>query len=31
MNGILVDSNSGEETVLGVTGFYDEEVLDKQA
>ena len=31
MNGILVDSNSGEETVLGITGFYNDDVLNKQA
>ena len=31
MNGILVDSNSDEEIVSDVTGFYDEEVLNKEA
>ena len=31
MNGTLVDSNSDEEIVLDITGFHDEEVLDKQS
>ena len=30
MNGILVDSNSGKETVSDVFGIHDEEVLNKQ-
>ena len=31
MNGTLVDSNSDKEIVLNITGFHDEEVLDKQS
>ena len=30
MNGTLVDSNLNKEIVLDITGFYDEDVLDKQ-
>ena len=30
MNGILLDSNLDEEIVLDITGFHDEEVLNKQ-
>ena len=30
MNGTLVDSNLDDEIVLDITGFHDEEVLDKQ-
>ena len=30
MNSTLVDSDSDEEIVLDITGFHDEEVLDKQ-
>ena len=31
MNDTLVDNSSDEEIVLDTTGFYDEEVLDKQS
>ena len=31
MNDTLVDSSSDEEIVLDITGFHDEEVLDKQS
>ena len=31
MNGTLVDSSSDEEIVLDITGFHDEEVVDKQS
>ena len=31
VNGTLVDSNSDEEIVLEMTGFHDEEILDKQS
>ena len=31
MNSTLVDSSSDEEIVLDITGFHDEEVLDKQS
>ena len=29
MNGTLVDSNLDDDIVLDITGFHDEEVLDK--
>ena len=31
MNDSLVDTSSDEEIVLDITGFHDEEVLDKQS
>ena len=30
MNGTLVDSDLEEKILLDITGFHDEEVLDKQ-